>query len=104
MTPSLFETALAYLDIRGNFLDDDLREQLGAAHHEFRQRVPSVAWHSRRSGHVGIIAAELCKLTGDSYDDCLAAVKQAAGADWTSIARREIVEYAQRLSAGRRSA
>ena len=101
----LQEAAAAFLAIRDQFLDDDLREELKAAYREYRKRFPNLNWHLRESGHLRILAAELAKLTGDNQADCLVAIKAAIDCDWSTIARREIVEYAKRLTvAGRRTA
>ncbi len=104
-TPTLQQTAISYLAIRDQFLDDDLREELDAAYREYRRRFPNLNWHLREAGHLRILAAELAKLTGDNQADCLVAIKAAIDCDWSTIARREIVEYAKRLAvAERRSA
>ena len=104
--PSLRQTAVAFLAIRDQFLDDDLREELDAAYREFRKRFPNLNWHLREAGHLKILAHELAALTGDQEADCLAAIKAVVDCDWSTIARREICQYTARLNlrAGRRSA
>lgn len=103
-TPTLQQAAIAYIAVRNQYLDDDLREELAAAEREFRKRFPNLQWHVRPGNHLDVLAAELARLTGDNRADCLVAIKQAVDADWPSIARAEIVKYAQRLNSGRKSA
>ena len=86
--PSLAETAAAFIKIRDAFMDDDLREEVGAARFEFKKRFPNLHWQTGLNGELEIFANELAALTGDSKADCLTAINQAFGCDWPTVAQR----------------
>jgi hypothetical protein len=99
MTPIIIQAAHAYLEIRAAGCEPGLAEELAAAKREWTQSNPDRHWEYRRHGSRDELCSAFADLLGND-DNAYQAMRIALDDDWTTIAAREIIAFAERLAPG----